>query len=279
MVSQKDIEKMYSEILSLSKDYDSLFEIKETTGGWTQEIFKKNEIEKYWQLREKLESEISDWMQFIRKSINSLSENEKKFTERTGIEPSTGEEYSIIIYYNKNFGALMDFFYKIQRATEDVVLRKIQRKQTIYSDLRELRGDVLSFKKTIELFIPENMITIEKQVEIIFKLRDLGMADEALMLEEIDSDNDVIKKCLKARTALENIVKKYCETKHIKIQKGFYNNLDNAIKNGLTEEKKRKAIAGHYTFISKIIHGEIKPDIKDIQYAINGVMNIIGSII
>jgi hypothetical protein len=77
---------------------------------------------------------------------------------------------------------------------------------------------------------------------------------------------------------LEQIVVSYCEKNGIKPTK-FYFNLDSAIKKGMTEKAQQKSIAAHYSFVSKIVHKEIEADSKNTQYAIYGVVNIIGSLI
>ena len=90
--------------------------------------------------------------------------------------------------------------------------------------------------------------------------------------------DDNLKKCLNSRIALEKFVEAFCKGKTIEVKKGFYTNLDNAINAGMTEKIKRDAIAGHYSFVSKVIHGDIESNLRNTQFAVNGVINILDSL-
>jgi tetrahydromethanopterin S-methyltransferase subunit B len=159
------------------------------------------------------------------------------------------------------------------------VLEALRTTAPVYLNLRNMRGSVLSLTRSLELFHPEIMVTIDQQVDLIFKLRDKGMPDVALLVEEIDQLEDNVKKCLNARTALEKTIEYYCKSKSVDVKQGFYTNLDNAIKAGLTEKTKRNAIAGHYSFMSKLIHGELETNPRNTQFAVTGALNILHSLV
>ena len=276
MKINEEIESKYDEILKISKEFDTCF-VKKEEGTWTKEEISDKKVKDYWRLREKLEGDITAWMQLLRKAIESIHDDAKKYTPLNRVDPS-GEEYTVRDYDNDNFSSLNDFFEKIKRSTEGTILVKIQTKKPIYEQVREIRGDVLSFSRTMDLFIPEKMITIERQVKIIFKLKELGMEEAASELEKIDDEEDNRKKALLARTALEKVVEQFCKNKSIK-PTGFFNNLDKAIKAGLTDKTKREAIAQLYSFTSKIIHKDIEANSRNTQFAVVGVLNSIDSLI
>ena len=282
MTLKEDIENQYEALLVSAKEHDSCFEMKSTKGPWgeTQEVsLKKDVTERYWEVRRKLEVDLTKWMQLLRKSIDTIPPDERKF-RRASRTTEMGDTYYVIDYNSKNFSSLMDFFDAIEDQVEGDrgIIGRITDKKPIYSQLRDLRGRVFSFSHSLDLFIPEKMVSIEQQVEIIFRLRELDMETAAEEIEGIDSEEDNRKKCLKARTALEQIVASYCE-KHGFTPKGFYYNLDQAIEKGLTEKKQRKTIAAHYSFVSKIVHKEIEDSSRNTQFAVNGMFNIISSLI
>ena len=282
MTLKEDIENQYKALLILAKEHDSCFKLKSTKSAWgeTQEVsLKKDATERYWEVREKLESGFTEWMQLLRKSIDTIPSDERRF-RRESHTTEFGDTFYTIDYDNKNFSSLMGFFMAIEANVEGDrgILGKITNRKPIYSQLRDLRGRVLSFSRSLDLFIPEKMVSIEQQVEIIFRLRELDMETAAEEIEGIDSEEDNRKKCLKARTALEQIVASYCEKQSV-TPKGFYYNLDQAIEKGLTEKKQRKTIAAHYSFVSKIVHKEIEDSSRNTQFAVNGIFNIISSLI
>ena len=86
-------------------------------------------------------------------------------------------------------------------------------------------------------------------------------------------------KCLKSRTALEQIVSSYCEKQGVTPAKSFYHNLLHAIEKGMTEKEKYKSIAAHYSLVSKIVHREMDANTKNTGFAIYGIFNIISSLI
>lgn len=271
----------YEKILETALEYDSCFEKEKSDSGWDKYTVKEDSYEKYLELKEKLEDSIPEWMYHIRVEIGKVPESAKKCNIRTALNLATQEEYSHYEYHDRNFSSLLNFFNNIKNNVErsSGVLNLIRNDKTIYTKLRDLRADVRSLSHTLDLFIPKNMVTIKEEVEVIFKLRDHGMDEVAERLEGIDDEDDLEKKCLRARTALEGFVAKYCEENGIDVKKGFYTNLDNAIQKGLTEKQRRESIGGHYSFVSKIIHNEIEATPKNTKFAVNGVINIIGSLI
>jgi hypothetical protein len=281
MTFKEDIEKKYTALLAIAEQYESCLEGEETRSFGSRSMsIKEGADEKYWKTRSELEVQLPEFMQLLRKAIGDIPSSEKKYTTYSRTDFSTNEEYSEKIYNNENFGALIFFFEKIQNAIESHsgVLYDISDTKLILSQLRNTRGNVLSFSHILDLFIPEKMITIEKEVETTLKLRELGLEKVAQELESIDDEEDNLKKCVNARTALEQIVLGFCEKNGIK-PSSFYFNLDNAVSKGMTEKAQQKSIAALYSFISKVVHKDIDADSKNTQYAIYGVYNIIGSLI
>ena len=283
IVALKDnIEKKYSEILTLAQQYDSCFESEpEKDFGSPTLSVKKEDSRKYWEIRDKLESEIAEWMNLLRKSLDTIPSSEKKCNTDTRYDPMSEETYTVTVYENQNFSSLLGFFNKIKGDVEEdyeSILAKIRDKKLVHSKLRNLRGVVLSFSHSLDVFIPEKMVTIEQQVDIIFKLRELGLEKAAEEIEGIDEEQDNRLKCLKARTALEQVIVSYCE-KHGVTPTSFYYNLLHAIEKGMTKKEQQKTIAAHYSFVSKIVHKDIEATHKNTQYALHGVLNIIGSLI
>lgn len=283
MALKEDIDNQYEKLVTRAEELDACLQAEPGEDSWSQKAFlvKEDAEERYWRIREELESGIAEWMHLLRKGMDTIPEAVRKTTEESRTDPGTGETYSVTLYNNKNFEAVMDFFNAIKRRIEGSqgILENIAEKRPIFAPLRNLRGKVLSFSTSLGLFIPENMVTIEQQVDVIFRLRDKGLEEVAIELEEIDSREDSITKCLKARTALEKVVSKYCESQGESPTRGFYTNLDLAINKGMTDKTQRKAIAGHYSFTSKIIHKEIEANARNTNFAITGVFNIISSLI
>jgi hypothetical protein len=281
MTLKEDIEKQYEAILPLAEEHDSFFEEKkEELFGSRSLAVKEDSKAKYRETRSKLELQLVEWMAVLRKSLNDIPSSEKKFKTETRTDFGAGETYTEKEYDNRNFAEILEFFDRIQHEVEwrNGILAGIKESRRISGQLRNIRGDVLSFSHTLDLFIPEKMISIEKQVEITLKLRELGLEKVAEEIEGIEEEDDNLKKCLKARTALEQIVVNFCEKNAIKPTK-FHFNLASAVEKGMTEKAQQKSIAAHYSFVSKIIHKEIDADSKNTQYAIYGVINIIGSLI
>lgn len=281
MALKEDIDGQYEKLVVLAGELGSCLQATGTEGGsWSQKAFSIKNEERYWGLRKELESGIANWMHLLRKGIDNIPEAIRKSTKEARTDPATGDTYFVMVYDNKNFEAVMDFFDAIKRQIEDShgILESIAATRPIFTQIRNLRGKVLSFSTSLGLFIPENMVTIEQQVDVIFKLKDRGLEEVAIELEGIDSEEDNIKKCLKARTALEKLIENYCERQGDKPTR-FYTNLDLAIKKGMTDKTKRNAIAGHYSFTSKIIHKETEANTRNTNFAITGIFNIINGLI
>lgn len=284
MAPREEIDAQYEKLVTLAKELDSYLQPESGEGGsWSKKAFlvKEGTEEKYWRVRKELETNIAEWMHLLRKGMDTIPEVARKSARQSHTEPHTGDDYSVTVYDNQNFEAVIGFFNEIRHRIEGShgVLGNIAEIKPIYTPLRNLRGNILSFSISLGLFIPENMVTIEQQVDVIFKLRDKDLEEVAIGLEEIDSVEDSITKCLKARTALEKVVSKYCESQGERPARGFYTNLERAINKGITDKTQRKAIAGHYSFISKIIHKEIEANARNTNFAITGVFNIISSLI
>ena len=281
MTLKEDIEKQYEAMLPLAEQHDSCFEkgTEEKFGSRSLPV-KEDAKEKYWEVRSKLEIQLTEWMQLLRKSLNDIPSSERKFIIETETDMDTQDTSAVKKYDNQNFASILDFFGRIQREVEyyNGILANINKSRRISGQLRDIRGDVLSFSHTLDLFIPEKMISIEKEVEITLRLRELGLEKVAEEIEGIEEEEDNLKKCLKARTALEQIVVDFCEKNGIK-PTNFHFNLDSAVKKAMTEKAQQKSISAHYSFVSKIIHKVIDADSKNTQYAIYGVVNIIGSLI
>ena len=273
------IKNNYSELLSLAKELDSYFKTRKK--GWGRPELKKKKKDAYMKSREILESKIPEWMGNIRKTINSIPAEARKSVRLQRTHPETQETYYETSYENMDYEALTKFFGHITYAVEGHggVLAALKESNPVYSKLAIVRGDVLSLCESIELFVPEIMITIEQQVDLIFKLRDNGMTEIATLIEEIDQTDDNYKKCSNARTALEKMIQSFLEHKSIEVKRGFHTNLDNAIKAGLADKGRRVAIAGHYSFVSRIIHHEMDANIKNTRFAVDGVLNILRDLL
>ncbi|MCW4019168.1 MAG: hypothetical protein NWF00_10920 [Candidatus Bathyarchaeota archaeon] len=274
-----NIEKGYTSILKLAESFDACLGTQQGTWGRNYEI-KPEKTDEYWKVREQLEVEITDWMANIRKSLAALPANVRKFVREEKTDYTTGEIRSYIRYDNSDYKAIVGFFEKVESAIEGYhsVLELIKRPSPILESLKGIRGLVLSLYKTLDVFAPELIVAIDRQVKLVFRLREKGLAEPALLIEELDQIDDNLKKCLNSRTALEKFVEAYCKGKTIDVKKGFYTNLDNAINAGMTEKTKRDAIAAHYSFVSKVIHGDIESNLRNTQFAVNGIINILDSL-
>jgi hypothetical protein len=281
MTLKEDVERQYEEMLPLAEQLDLCFE------GKTEEIFgsrslavKEDAKERYWDTRKKLELQMAEWMKLLRKSLSDIPSSEKKFKTESRTNIETQDTYTVKEYENQNYASILDFFERLKNRVENRngVLEGITESSSISRQLRNMRGDVLSFSNTLDLFVPEKMISIEKQVEITLRLRELGLEKVAEEIEGIEEEEDNMKKSLKARTALEQLVVDYCGKNGIEPTKGFHYNLAMAIGKGMTEKAQHKPISAHYSFVSKIIHKDIDADAKNTQFAIAGVINIIGSL-
>lgn len=282
MTLKEDIEREYAKLLDLARDYDSCFESEpEPKGFGSSSLPVKEKVRgRYWTVREKLELNLPRWMKLLRKSLDTIPSNDRKYRMENRVHYETQETYTVKVYDNENFSSLVGFFNAIKLEVEghNGILAKVRNSKLIYSQLRNMKGDVLSFSNSLDVFIPEKMASIEQQVDIIFKLRELGLEKAAEEIEGIDEEEDNRLKCLKARTALEQIVENYCE-KHGITHTTFYYNLLHAIEKGMTKKEQQKSIAAHYSFVSKIVHKEIDANSRNTQYAIYGIFNIISSLI
>lgn len=279
MSDNNKLEKEYEELLELAHEYDACFAEKST--GWGPSQIEEEKLEIYWKSRESLESGIATWITDVRKAINSVPASVRKSTKEQRTDQETGDVFYFVRYDNRDFESLMGFLEEILKTVESDrgVLEALRTTGQVYLNLRNIRGSVLSLTRSLELFHPEIMVSIDKQVDLIFKLRDQGKPDVALLVEEIDQLEDNVKKCLNARTALEKTIEYYCKNKSIDVKQGFYTNLDNAINAGLTEKTKRNAIAGHYSFMSKLIHGGLETNPRNTQFAVTGALNILHSLV
>jgi hypothetical protein len=281
MTLSEDIEKQYEAMLLLAKEHDSCFsEQAEETWGRRSLTVKPEDSEKYWETRNKLELQLTEWMMLLRKSLNDVPSSERKFKTETRTEYESQDTYTIKEYENPNFASILDFFGKIKRKVEDTygILEGIAENRRILGQMRDIRGDVLSFSHTLGLFVPEKLISIEKQVEITLRLRELGLEKVAEEIEGIEEEEDNRLKCLKARTALEQIVLDYCNKNGITPTK-FHYNLASAIQKGMTDKTQHKPISATYSYVSRIVHKDIDADTRNTQYALTGVMNVIESLI
>lgn len=271
------IERKYDELLKLAATLDACLQVK--SGSWGSLELKPEKAGEYWETRTVFETEVSRWMANIRKAINALPSNIKRFVREQHTDYQTSDVYSVVKFDNKDYEAIVGFLEEIVEAVESNrgVLTLVKGFGPISETLRGVRGSVLSLCRSIEIFVPEIMVTIDQQVNLVFKLREKGMEETALLIEELDQIDDNVKKCLNARTALEKVVEAFCKEKSIEIKKGFYTNLDNAISAGLAEKKKRNAIAGQYSFVSKLIHGELEANPRNTQFAVNGILNVLQS--
>lgn len=275
MTTVQKIEESFNNILSMAASLDGY--LQEKTGSWEAREPIPEKADDYWKTRKSLEEEISSWMANIRKAINSLPSNVKRTFREERTDYTTGDAFSVIKYDNKDYESIIGFQKEIVNAVESRrgVISLLTDFKPIFIQLRAIRGTVLSLCRTLETLVPEIMVTIEQQVELIFKLREKGLDDAALLIEGLDQIEENIKKCLNIRSALEKVVEAYCKEKGIEIKKGFYTNLDNAINAGLDEKKKRNAITGLYSFVSKIIHNELDANSRNTQFAVNGILNVL----
>lgn len=281
MTYKEEIEKKYADLLGLAQKYDACFEGIPTTWGSPKLKIKADSEAQYWEVRGAIEAEIPLFMSLLRKAMLEVPSLDRKYTVQNGIDPS-GEEYSTKVYLNENYASLVKFFDKIEGTFESAysgAIMDITQNKLIKDDMRNIRGSVLSFTHIIDLFLPENILTIDKEVEISLKLRELGLdkvADELDTVTEKEANDD---KCKNARTALEMLVVDFCEKNGIKLAPLFHHNLALAIEKGMTEKTQQKSISTLYSFISKIVHKEIEANQRNTLYAINGIYNIIGSLI
>ena len=281
MTYKEDIEKKYANLLGLAQKYDACFEGEPTTWGSPKLKIKADSEAQYWEIRAALEAEIPLFMNLLRKAMLEVPALDRKYTMHEGAD-SSGEEYSTKVYINENYGSLVKFFDKIEGTIENAysgAIVDITQNKLIKDDIRNMRGSVLCFTHVIDLFLPENILTIDKEVEISLKLRELGLdkvADELDAITEKEANDD---KCKNARTALEMLVVDFCEKNGIKLASLFHHNLALAIEKGMTEKTQQKSISTLYSFTSKIVHKEIEATQRNTLYAINGIYNIIGSLI
>lgn len=281
MTYKEDIEKQYEELLPLANKHDSCLEEGETTGFGSRSLpIKESAKEEYWETRGKLENNLAEFMTLIRKAIYDVPSTDKKVTIETSTNYHTGEEYTTKIYHNPNFESMMSFYGRIQTAIESSsgIITAIGESRLITPQIRAIRGSVLSFSHILDLFIPEKVISIEKEVEVTLRLRELGLekvADELDTINEKEANDD---KCKNARNALEFLINDFCAKNGITLAKLFHHNLDLAIKKGLTEKAQQKPISAHYSFVSKIVHKDIEASPKNTYYAIQGIYNIIDSL-
>jgi len=280
MPIKENIEKQYSKLLSLAKKHDDCFEKKGE--GWSRRLeLKEGMEEEYWETRSMLEEEVAAFMRRIKDAISMIPKEFKTYFIEQSYDPS-GEIVTRKVYNDITFSYLNKSYERILQVIEGSyrgVLRALEEKKPIYDNLRDLRTTILTFTNSIDLFVPKIIMTIEKKVELVFKLRELGFEDISSEIETIESVESNVEKCTIVRNALEKVVKKFLEKKGKEAKGRFYVPLDNAIKEGLAERGQRNAIAGHYTFISKIIHGEIEPSAKNTQFAVDGAINILQSLL
>ncbi len=274
-----NIEREYNSIIKLAEQFDSCLENEKGTWKKNTEI-KPDKVEEYWKNREQIESEVTDWIANIRKSVNALPANTRKYVREETTDYNTGETSSHLKYDNNDYKAIVGFFEKVENAVEGYqgVLESVKNPSPILGTLKGIRGMVLSLCKTLDVFAPESIVSIDRQVKLVFRLREKGLTEIALLIEELDQMDDNLKKTLTSRIALEKFVETFCKGKTIDVKKGFYTNLDNAINAGMTEKIKRDAIAGHYSFVSKVIHGDIESNLRNTQFAVNGLINILDSL-
>lgn len=283
MTLKEEIERKYDELLSITEKYDSFFDEKESSGfGGRSIALKPSVTEDYWKTRTDLELRIPQFMSILRKSISDIPVPEKKFTSIKNTDMESQNEYIVKNYENDDYESLKGFFDKIRSALEgsyDSVLYRINNVQKIEHQVRNLRGSVLSFSNLLDVFIPQEMVSIEQEVEITLRLRDLGLEKIAEEIEGINDEEDNIKKCLKMRTALEQLIVNYCQKNGITPARAFHHNLQLAIEKGMAGKEMQKTISSVYSFASKIIHKEMPADNKNTQYAIYSIFLIMGNLI
>lgn len=274
MTLVEEIEINYEKLLRLSATLDGYLH---ESGSWGKFELDPEKADEYWKTRKIFEEEISRWMANIRKAVNSIPSSVKRsYKEQRTEYQTTGDVYTIIQYDNEEYEAIVGFLKDVVKS-HNSVLSNLKKFNRIFDVFRDARGSVLSLCRSIEIFVPEVMVTIEQQIDLIFKLKEKGIEESALLIEELDQIDDNLKKCANARSALEKVVEAFCKKKGIEIKKGFYTNLDNAIKADLDKKQKRNAIGGHYSFVSRIIHKELEDNARNTQFAVNGLLNIIHS--
>lgn len=280
---EEKIEQDYSHLLKISEIIDSCYEKIEdhTTFGRGAYSISSKKADTYWTNRHAFEFRLAEWIKIIRECIDKIPDEFKRYNIESHTDPNTSESRYIHKYENKNFSSLIRYYEKVINVVEGYngILSMIEQKRPLFDKMRNLRGIILFITHTIPLFVPEKIFDIEQYVSLIFDLKDIGLYEIAELLEEIDEKEKNIEKCLNVRTALEKYIKHYLNEKSLEIKKGFYSNLDNAIKEGLTEKQKRKTIASHYSYISKIIHKEIEDNNKNTQFAIIGILNILHNLL
>ncbi len=281
MTYKEDIEKKYDNLLGIAERYDACLEGATTTWGNPRMNIKSGMDAQYWETRTSLEAEIPVFMSLLRKAMLEIPAAERNYNIQTGMGPD-GEEYSIKKYNNDTYGSLVNFFDKIEGTLENSysgAISSVSQNQLIRNNMRDLRGSVLSFTHIVDLFLPENILPIDKEVEISLKLRELGLdkvADELDTINDKEANDD---KCKNARTALEMMVTNFCEKNNVKLAPLFHHNLASAIEKGMADKAQQKSISTLYSFASKIVHKEIEANQRNTLYAINGIYNIIGSLI
>lgn len=270
-----DLDKIkddYETILKLATEYDAC--LKEHGFFFrVREGYEKSKI----RLRRDLEERITSFIALLRKIIESVPESFKKGLIK---EYPSGEQF--FDFNNKYFNKICELSQKIIKTFEVDILSGLNKSQRISLIIRNLRASVLSFVNIRELIFPKELVSIEKEVEIIFKLREKDMETSAEKLESIiesEKNMEDETKCLYARTALEQVLVSILKKNRIEPQRSFFGNLDLCIKNNLIEKSIKKPIAASYSYISKICHSEIECTESKVRYAINGIYQAIEVLI
>lgn len=278
-----EIEQGYDRLISIASEMDLCFNpiTQESPFSGTRRVVSLENKDRYQNSRHDFEYNLANWISTIRRCISSIPEEYRKYRIETYTDPYTGEERHNLEYEDSNYSSFVKYYNKIINEIEGFngIVSKIEKLELISDTLRNLRVHVLLLSNTLQFFEPKKIFEVERYVELIFKLRDKGLSEVAVLVEEIEEKERNEDKCLSARNALEKYIKMNLGEKGIPITQGFYTNLDKAIEAELIEKEKRETIAKHYSYTSKLIHKEIENNDSNTRFAIYGILEILHNLV
>jgi len=183
---------------------------------------------------------------------------------------------------NESFQRLVKYHNELTDRIEgkNGIFSKIEKKETIREEIRNLRSCVYSIKKTLSILVSDEILIIEKLTDITLKLRELEIVQSAELLESLTLEKmDNITKVTKVRSAFEQTLIAILESHAIKTTKSFFHNLNALTQNSLIEKALQKSFSKHYSFVSKIIHAEIEASNENVMYGLNIILQIIWKIL
>lgn len=266
----------FDDIIRVAKQSDEKLKgVKTDSRPWSfRDDFEKN--------KSILEGSIPRFLASLRGYLDKLPKSLWE-VELVSKEKSKDDAISQTYQFKKEvFDDLIKAFNHIKLEIEgDNGVYETLKSHTYYvSRLKDLRISVISFIELYKLLTPKDMISVEREVEIILKLRDLDLVEPADLLESviIDPDNKA-NRLLNIRSALEKVLVSLLEKKGKTVKPSFFANLHECIKHGLIEKLHRKSIGASYSFISKLIHRDLEESEENVQYSISQILLIIEQIV